>query len=87
MNIILTVMFVLNIVLNIKVKNNGLEKSDLIQEGMIGLNHAIDRYQEKEDTLFYTYAKKCIERKILSVVICAGKDVEKWEPSNIADGI
>ena len=24
-------------------KNNGLEKNDLIQEGMIGLNHAIER--------------------------------------------
>ena len=32
-------------------KNNGLEKSDLIQEGMIGLNHAIDRYQEKEPAI------------------------------------
>lgn len=50
-------------------KNNGLDKNDLIQEGMIGLNHAIDRYQEQGETLFYTYAKTCIERKMLSVVI------------------
>ena len=55
-------------------KNNGLEKSDLIQEGMIGLNHAIERYQEKEDVLFYTYAKKCIERKIISVVIASNRN-------------
>ena len=54
-------------------KKSGLEQSDLIQEGMIGLNHAIDRYQEKENILFYTYAKKCIERKIISVVIAATK--------------
>ena len=50
-------------------KNNGLEKSDLVQEGMIGLNHAIERYKERENILFYTYAKTCIERKIISVVI------------------
>lgn len=58
-------------------KSNGLEKSDLMQEGMIGLNHAIDRYQEKEGTLFYTYAKKCIERKIISVVISANRNKNK----------
>lgn len=58
-------------------KNNGLEKSDLIQEGMIGLNHAIDKYQEIEDTLFYTYAKKCIERKIISVVISSNRNKNK----------
>ena len=58
-------------------KNNGLEKSDLIQEGMIGLNHAIERYQEKEDVLFYTYAKKCIERKIISVVISSNRNKNK----------
>lgn len=55
-------------------KNNGLDKNDLIQEGMIGLNHAIDRYHEQGDTLFYTYAKKCIERKIISVVIGSNRN-------------
>lgn len=50
-------------------KNNGLDINDLIQEGMIGLNHAIEKYKEKENVLFYTYAKTCIERKIISVVI------------------
>ena len=58
-------------------KNNGLDKSDLIQEGMIGLNHAIDRYQEQENVLFYTYAKKCIERKIISVVISSNRNKNK----------
>lgn len=58
-------------------KNNGLDKNDLIQEGMIGLNHAIDRYKEQEDTLFYTYAKKCIERKIISVVIGSNRNKNK----------
>ena len=58
-------------------KNNGLDINDLIQEGMIGLNHAIDRYQEQEDTLFYTYAKKCIERKIISVVVSSRRNKNK----------
>lgn len=58
-------------------KNNGLEKSDLIQEGMIGLNHALDRYQEQKDILFYTYAKTCIERKIISVVIGSNRNKNK----------
>lgn len=58
-------------------KNNGLDKSDLIQEGMIGLNHAIDRYQEQENILFYTYAKTCIERKIISVVISSNRNKNK----------
>ncbi|MDO4962495.1 MAG: sigma-70 family RNA polymerase sigma factor [bacterium] len=58
-------------------KNNGLDLSDLIQEGMIGLNHAIDRYQEIENVLFYTYAQKCIERKILSVIISSNRDKNK----------
>lgn len=58
-------------------KNNGLELSDLVQEGMIGLNHAIDRYQERENILFYTYAKKCIERKIISVIISSNRSKNK----------
>lgn len=58
-------------------KGNGLDLSDLVQEGMIGLNHAIERYQEMENTLFYTYAQKCIERKIISVVISANRNKNK----------
>jgi len=58
-------------------KNNGLDKNDLIQEGMIGLNHAIEKYQEQQDVLFYTYAKKCIERKIISVVISSNRNKNK----------
>ena len=58
-------------------KNNGLDLSDLVQEGMIGLNHAIERYHEKGNTLFYTYALKCIERKIISVVISSNRNKNK----------
>ena len=58
-------------------KNNGLDINDLVQEGMIGLNHAIERYKERENILFYTYAKKCIERKMISVIIGANRNKNK----------
>ena len=51
-----------------KNNNKGLELSDLIQEGMVGLSYAISSYQDNKDTIFYTYAKTCIERKILSAL-------------------
>ncbi len=49
----------------------GLEKSDLIQEGLIGLNHAIDYFNEQKDITFYTYAKTCIERRLVSTIVAA----------------
>lgn len=58
-------------------KNNGLDKNDLFQEGLIGLDHAIDKYQEQENILFYTYAKTCIKRKIISVIIAANRNKNK----------
>lgn len=50
-------------------KYSGLELNDLIQEGMLGLNLAITHYDEQKDTSFYTFAKKCIERKMISVIM------------------
>ena len=58
-------------------KNNGLDLSDLVQEGMIGLNHAIEKYHEMGSALFYTYANKCIERKMISVVISSNRNKNK----------
>jgi RNA polymerase sporulation-specific sigma factor len=49
----------------------GIELSDLIQEGMIGLNHATSYYNEQKDITFFTYAKTCIERKLISYIISA----------------
>lgn len=49
--------------------NKGLEINDLIQEGMLGLNLALKNYNQDKEASFYTYAKKCIERKIISLVI------------------
>lgn len=50
-------------------KNSGLEKNDLIQEGMLGLNEAINSFNANKNASFYTYARTCIQRKIISVVI------------------
>lgn len=55
----------------------GFDLNDLIQEGMIGLNHAIERYHEQKDVLFYTYAKLCIERKMISVIIKSNRGKNK----------
>ncbi len=52
---------------------NGLELNDLINEGMVAFSIAINTYNEHKDTLFYTYAKKCIERKIISLIITANR--------------
>lgn len=49
-------------------KNTGLELNDLIQEGMLGLNRAINSYDENKNIKFYSYARTCIENAIASLV-------------------
>ncbi len=58
-------------------RSNGLELSDLVQEGMIGLNHAVERYHEQGNILFYTYARLCIQRKMISVVVGSNRGKNK----------
>lgn len=58
-------------------KNTGLEFGDLVQEGMLGLNQAINTYKDNKDTMFYTYAKTCIDRKIISLVVSATRQKHK----------
>lgn len=48
--------------------NNSLEVSDLVQEGMVGLSYAITTYSNMKDASFFTYAKKCIERKLSTAI-------------------
>ena len=52
----------------IKYCNGGVDINDLIQEGMLGLNEAINNYREDKEANFGTYARICIERKIFSLV-------------------
>jgi len=44
----------------------GVEVADLYQEGLIGLLQAINSFDPKRDTTFYTYANKCIKSSLLS---------------------
>lgn len=54
-------------------KNNGVEINDLIQEGMVGLNEATKTFNDTKETLFYTYALKCINSSIISFIIKTGR--------------
>ncbi len=58
-------------------KNAGLEINDLIQEGRLGLNVAINGYQISKDVTFYTYARTCIERGIINYVVRAKRQKNK----------
>ena len=59
-------------------KNCGLEVSDLVQEGMLGLTNAINTFSDSKDTLFFTYAKTCIERRIISASVKSGRLKHKF---------
>jgi len=46
----------------------GVDLNDLIQEGMLALNEAVNTFREDKETNFGTYARICIKRKIISLV-------------------
>lgn len=48
--------------------NLGLDINDLVSAGMIGFSIAINTYNSHKDNLFFTYAKKCIETKISTLL-------------------
>lgn len=50
-------------------RNSGIELNDLIQEGRLGLNIAINNYNANKNVTFYTYARTCIERNIITMVV------------------
>ena len=51
-----------------KLGSYGMEINDLIQEGYIGLDNAINCFNEKENTSFYTLAFLCIDRQIITYI-------------------
>lgn len=55
------------------VQNTGYDLNDLIQEGMIGFSTAVNTFDENKDTTFFTYAKTCIERRLISLVKSASR--------------
>lgn len=68
--------------------NLGLEITDLVQEGLVGLNIAITNFDEKRDNLFYTYAKRCIETKMISAITAAARQKHRLlnESISLSDG-
>ena len=54
-------------------QNTGFYLNDLIQEGMIGFSTAINTFDENKDTTFFTYAKTCIERRLISLIKSASR--------------
>ena len=54
---------------NIYRKNKGVEFNDILQEGNIGLSQAVKYYDENKNILFFTYAKLCIEKSMLSYIV------------------
>lgn len=58
-------------------KNSGIEINDLIQEGMLGLSKAMEQYKDSKDASFYTFAKTCIERKMISATVAAKRQKHK----------
>ena len=59
------------------INNCGIDRNDLIQEGMLGLSSAISYFKETKDAKFYTYSKTCIERKMISAIITANRQKHK----------
>ena len=58
----------------------GGDSEDLIQEGMVGLLHAMRNYDPERQAQFRTYAEVCIRSRLLSAVRAAGRD--KHSPLN-----
>ena len=49
-------------------KRIGLDTCDLMQEGLLGLEEAINSYRDNKEMKFSSFANMCIERQILSVL-------------------
>lgn len=58
----------------------GGDSEDLIQEGMVGLLHAIRTYDQERQAQFKTYAELCIRSRLISAIRAAGRD--KHAPLN-----
>lgn len=52
----------------IKYSYGGVDLNDLIQEGLLGLNDAINSFRNEKEANFGTYAKICIQRKMANLI-------------------
>ena len=55
----------------------GIEINDLIQEGMVGFSIAVNTYDDSKEASFYTFARMCIIRKILTSISSANRKKHK----------
>ena len=46
--------------------HHGIEITDIMQEGFMGLDEAINNFSENDNTSFYTFAVLCINRQIIN---------------------
>ena len=64
-------------------KTKGYELNDLIQEGMIGLNQAINDFKEQKNVKFITFASVCIERQLLTFI----RDINRQKHKVLNDSL
>ena len=50
----------------VRASHHGIEISDIMQEGYIGLEEAIVNFSENDNASFYTFAILCINRQIIN---------------------
>ena len=74
-----------NDIVNIKASKffaNGIEREDIIQEGLIGLYKATKSYNIEKQNSFKTFANLCIERQLITSIKSANR--QKNIPLNSA---
>ena len=52
--------------LSAQIKNSYTEQEDLIQEGLIALSYALDKYDDKCNTSLPTFLYRCIKNKMIN---------------------
>lgn len=50
----------------VRASHHGIEISDIMQEGFIGLEEAIVNFSENDNASFYTFAMLCINRQMIN---------------------
>ena len=57
--------------------HHGIEISDIMQEGYIGLEEAINGFSENDNASFYTFAILCINRQIINFLRKSTRERDK----------
>lgn len=52
----------------IKYSKGGLDLNDFVQEGLLGLNDAINTFRNEREANFGTYARLCIRRRMTNLI-------------------